>query len=168
MIARWLFQENHTCHHSRVNPRARNQETSKNTAAEIAAWGALRSGCLTTRRKKIRISATETVQIATTRSQTIGRAERDTSQGAILIQNGEYVHKSAEKNTTTMKEHILVSTALPIFGASYNFCACSDLSLLYEAYNFSSQADFYGVPIESSGLRFSSPVLNSVKLLASS
>jgi hypothetical protein len=32
--------------------------------------------------------------------------------------------------------------ALPIFGASYYFGACSDLSLLYEAYNFSSQTVF--------------------------
>ena len=44
--------------------------------------------------------------------------------------------------STRHKEHLLVSKALPIFWAPHYFCACSDLSLLYEAYNFSSQADF--------------------------
>jgi hypothetical protein len=39
------------------------------------------------------------------------------------------------------KEHLLVSKALPVLGASYYFCACSDLSLLYEVYDFSSQAE---------------------------
>jgi hypothetical protein len=39
------------------------------------------------------------------------------------------------------KEHLLVSKALPIFRASYYFCACSDLSLLYEAYDLSSQSE---------------------------
>ena len=39
------------------------------------------------------------------------------------------------------KEHSLVSNALPIFGTSYYFCVCSDLSLLYEAYEFSSQSE---------------------------
>ena len=41
----------------------------------------------------------------------------------------------------TKKEHLLVSKVLPIFGTSYYFCACSDLSLLYEAYDFSSQSE---------------------------
>jgi hypothetical protein len=41
----------------------------------------------------------------------------------------------------TVKEHLLVSKALPIFRASYYFCACSDLSLLYEAYDLSSQSE---------------------------
>jgi hypothetical protein len=39
------------------------------------------------------------------------------------------------------KKLLLVSEALPIFGASYYFCACSDLSLLYEAYDFSSHSE---------------------------
>lgn len=34
-----------------------------------------------------------------------------------------------------MKEHLLVSKALPIFSISYYLCACSDLTLLYDAYN---------------------------------
>ncbi len=45
---------------------------------------------------------------------------------------------------------------LPIFWASYYFSAPGDLPLLYEAYGFSSQAERRGVPLESSGLRFSS------------
>jgi hypothetical protein len=49
-----------------------------------------------------------------------------------------------------------VSKVLPIFGTSYYFCACSDVSLLYEAYDFSSQSEVGGVPLESSGFRFSS------------
>ena len=40
------------------------------------------------------------------------------------------------------KEHLLVSKVLPIFLAPYYFCAYSDLSLLYEAYSSSSQAEF--------------------------
>ena len=36
---------------------------------------------------------------------------------------------------------LLVSKVLPIFGTWYYFCACSDLSLLYEAYDFSSQSE---------------------------
>jgi hypothetical protein len=32
-------------------------------------------------------------------------------------------------------EHLLVSKSLPIFLAPHYFCACSDLSLSYEAYN---------------------------------
>jgi hypothetical protein len=39
------------------------------------------------------------------------------------------------------KEHLLVSKALPIFRTPYYFCAYSDLSLLYEAYDFSSQSE---------------------------
>ncbi len=51
----------------------------------------------------------------------------------------------------SFKEHLLVSKALPIFLAPHYFCACSDLSLLYRAYDFSSQAEVLGVPLESSG-----------------
>ena len=40
-----------------------------------------------------------------------------------------------------IKEHLLVSKALPIFLAPHYFCACSDLSLLCEAYDFSSQSE---------------------------
>ena len=39
------------------------------------------------------------------------------------------------------KEHLLVSKALPIFLAPHYFCACSDLSLLCEAYDFSSHSE---------------------------
>ena len=39
------------------------------------------------------------------------------------------------------KEPLLVSKALPIFRTPYYFCAYSDLSLLYEAYDFSSQSE---------------------------
>ena len=39
------------------------------------------------------------------------------------------------------KEHLLVSKALPTFRASYYFCACSDVTLLYEAYDVSSQSE---------------------------
>ena len=39
------------------------------------------------------------------------------------------------------KEHLLVSKVLPIFGTSYYFCACSNVSLLYEAYDLSSQSE---------------------------
>ncbi|MEY4700077.1 MAG: hypothetical protein RL326_264 [Pseudomonadota bacterium] len=39
------------------------------------------------------------------------------------------------------KEHLLVSEALPVLGALHYFCACSDLSLLYKAYDFSSKAE---------------------------
>ena len=39
------------------------------------------------------------------------------------------------------EEHLLVSKALPIFRTPYYFCAYSDLSLLYEAYDFSSQSE---------------------------
>jgi hypothetical protein len=55
------------------------------------------------------------------------------------------------------KEHLLVSKALPIFWAPHYFCACSDLSLLCEAYDFSTHSEVSGVPLESSGFRFSSP-----------
>jgi hypothetical protein len=34
-----------------------------------------------------------------------------------------------------------VSKVLPIFRTPYYFRACSDLSLLYEAYHFSSQSE---------------------------
>jgi hypothetical protein len=43
--------------------------------------------------------------------------------------------------TAFSKEHLLVSKALSIFGTSYYLCACSDLSLLYEGYDFSSQSE---------------------------
>ncbi len=49
-----------------------------------------------------------------------------------------------------------MSKLLPIFRASYYFSALGDLSLLYEAYDFSSQAEKRGVPLESFGRRFSS------------
>ena len=39
------------------------------------------------------------------------------------------------------EEHLLVSKALPIFGTSYYFCACSDLPLFNEAYDLSSQSE---------------------------
>ncbi len=39
------------------------------------------------------------------------------------------------------KEYLLVSKALPVLGTSYYFCACSDLSLLYKAHDFSSQSE---------------------------
>ena len=39
------------------------------------------------------------------------------------------------------EEHLLVSKALSIFRASYYFCARSDVTLLYEAYDFSSQSE---------------------------
>ena len=39
------------------------------------------------------------------------------------------------------KEHLLVSKALPILGALHYFCACSDLSLLCEAYDLSAQSE---------------------------
>jgi hypothetical protein len=41
----------------------------------------------------------------------------------------------------THKEHLLEGKALPVLGAPRYFCTCSDLSLLYEAYDFSSQAE---------------------------
>ena len=40
-----------------------------------------------------------------------------------------------------IKEPLLASKALPVLGASYYFCACSDLSLLDEVYDFSAQAE---------------------------
>lgn len=42
---------------------------------------------------------------------------------------------------TTKEEHLLVSKALPIFLPPHYFSACSDVSLLYEAYDFSSQSE---------------------------
>jgi hypothetical protein len=42
---------------------------------------------------------------------------------------------------TDSKEHLLVSKVLPIFLTPHYFCACSDLSLLCEAYDFSSQSE---------------------------
>ena len=39
------------------------------------------------------------------------------------------------------KEHLLVSKALPIFWAPHYFCACSDLSLLCEAYGLSTHSE---------------------------
>jgi hypothetical protein len=39
------------------------------------------------------------------------------------------------------KEHLLVSKALPIFLASHYFCACSDFSLLCEAYGLSTHSE---------------------------
>jgi hypothetical protein len=38
-------------------------------------------------------------------------------------------------------EHLLVSKALPIFLAPHYFCACSDLSLLCEAYDLSTHSE---------------------------
>jgi len=49
-----------------------------------------------------------------------------------------------------------VSKSILIFWAPYYFCASSDLSLLYEVYNFQPHAETSGVPLESFGLRFSS------------
>ena len=46
-----------------------------------------------------------------------------------------------EESLPSGKEHLLVSKALPIFRTSYYFCACSDLSLSYEAYDFSFQSE---------------------------
>jgi len=39
------------------------------------------------------------------------------------------------------KEHLLVSKVLPIFLTPHYFCACSDLSLLCEAYDFSPHSE---------------------------
>ena len=36
-----------------------------------------------------------------------------------------------------------MSNALPIFGTSYYFGACSGLSVLYQAYDFSSQSEAF-------------------------
>jgi hypothetical protein len=55
------------------------------------------------------------------------------------------------------EEHLLVSKALTVFLALHYFCACSDLSIFHEAYAFILQSEVLGVPLESSGLRFSSP-----------
>jgi len=44
------------------------------------------------------------------------------------------------------KEHLLLSEVLAIFRTSYYFCACSDLSLLYEAYDFSSHSEIGRLP----------------------
>lgn len=44
------------------------------------------------------------------------------------------------QNKCHRKEHLLASKALAIFGASYYLCACSDVSLWYEAYDFSARS----------------------------
>ena len=46
-----------------------------------------------------------------------------------------YKDKAQLEQFRASKEHLLVSKVLPIFRTSYYFCACSDLSLLYEAYD---------------------------------
>jgi len=80
---------------------ARGTRTSKKPAAEIAAWGALRSGCPSIRRKNIRISATDAMQIATKQPQTKAQRERAPIQSATLIPNAEPIHQRAAKCNET-------------------------------------------------------------------
>ena len=49
-----------------------------------------------------------------------------------------------------------MSKVLAVFGISNQLCAIGDVSLMYEAYEFSSLSGGLGDPFESSGLRFAS------------
>ena len=57
-----------------------------------------------------------------------------------------------------------VEKSLLIFWAPYYFGARGDLLLLYEAYDFSSHAEVSGVPLESSGRRYSSTRSMNIRL----
>ncbi len=64
-------------------------------------------------------------------------------RGAVgVLDEGDDSHLSLtlEALKRIHKEHLLVSKALPIFLAPHYFCACSDLSLLCEAYDLSTQS----------------------------
>ena len=59
----------------------------------------------------------------------------------VMERSALLAYKELAGRETDLEEHLLVSKALPIFLAPHYFCACSDLSLLCEAYDLSTHSE---------------------------